>query len=197
MYEINSSASLTNFNLLVFVGRLAPLRYYKEFKNPQWLWQWPWQEQWLSSPHSIDGSLRVCLAPGTVLCAVQELYPTHCVLALQGDNSVGPLEITFESSAWAIYSYERIAYQNSFLILSIPYPLEILKKNTLKFPFKTKFFSCILFLQDHFFFIFSQNCVHMVLQSDVKSATLDCRICIWFGYSRGNDSTVRENTTAS
>lgn len=37
VYEINSYASLTNFNLLVFVGQLAPARYYKEFRNTQWL----------------------------------------------------------------------------------------------------------------------------------------------------------------
>lgn len=69
------------------------------------------------------------------------------------------------------------------------------KKNNLKFPFKTKVFSCILFLQGNSYF--SQNCVHMVLWYDVKSATLDSLICTWFGYGRGNDSTVRENTTAS
>lgn len=45
------------------------------------------------------------------------------------------------------------------------------------------------------------HCINVKFQSrkvyDVKSATLDSLICPWFGYGGGNDSTVRENTTAS
>lgn len=57
-------------------------------------------------------------------------------------------------------------------------PPENFKKNNLKFPFKTKFFSCILFLQDDVS-LFPKLCA-MFLCYDVKRATLDSHLyVIW------------------
>lgn len=80
-------------------------------------------------------------------------------------------------------------------MLYIPYPLEIWKRIIWSSPLKQN--SSVVFCSCKITFYFSQNCMHIVLWYDVKSATLDSLIYIWFGYGRGNDSTVRENTTAS
>lgn len=89
----------------------------------------------------------------------------------------------------------REMHFNIVFNISIPYPLEILKRIIWSSPLKQNF--SVVFCSCKITFYFSQNHVYLVLWYDVKSATLDSLICPWFGYGGGNDSTVRENTTAS